>query len=132
MGIYIFTVVAPLVDDIGTALEGISYGIDDAVSTVGYFKDFIFTAKVSLNFFLLCQWKSKYYWYFSTLYDIAGGYSIALAVINLLKIVLVTFVYIDIKKEETKKKKKVENQIGDKWAVPTHQFGDKWAAPGTF
>ena len=43
-----------------------------------------------------------------------------------------TFVYIDIKKEETEKKKKVENQIGDKWAVPTHQIGEKWAAPGTF
>ena len=39
-----------------------------------------------------------------------------------------TFVYNDIKKEETEKKKQVENQIGDKWAVP----GKKWAVPGTF
>ena len=42
------------------------------------------------------------------------------AVINVLKIVLLIFVYKDIKKEETEKKNKVENQVGNNWAVPTH------------
>ena len=46
----------------------------------------------------------------------------AVAVINVLKIVLLNFVYGDIKKEETEKKKQVENQIGDNWAVPTHHY----------
>ena len=44
----------------------------------------------------------------------------AVAVINVLKIVLLNFVYGDIKKEETEKKKQVENQVGNNWAVPTH------------
>ena len=49
----------------------------------------------------------------------------AFAVINVLKIVLLFFVYKDIKKEETEKKKQVENQVeyqSDKWAAPTHHY----------
>ena len=46
----------------------------------------------------------------------------AFAVINVLKIVLLNFVYGDIKKEETEKKKQVENQVGNNWAVPSHHY----------
>ena len=46
----------------------------------------------------------------------------AVAVINVLKIVLLNFVYGDIKKEETENKKQVENQVGNNWAVPTHHY----------
>ena len=57
------------------------------------------------------------------MYNVIGGVAIGIAVLNVAKIFLQYMVYNEIKKEETEKKKEVENQLAsNNWAVPTNHY----------
>ena len=57
------------------------------------------------------------------MYNVIGGIAIGIAVLNVAKIFLQYMVYNEIKKEETEKKKEVENQLAsNNWAVPTNHY----------